>query len=122
MIETPENPDIKELAQQVRELKSQLVLLAAQVKTNGRLARRQNVRQDKELAYLKNIMFCSVLSFGVWMFAGNRIADSEISDENLSKIIELVGLGLTGGVGVTAISRAQKHMEETEEFDADEQG
>lgn len=114
--------DLKELTRRVQTLENQFSLIAVRVRKNGRIARRHNSRQDKELAYLKKVLMAVVLSFGVWSIAGDRIQSAESSNgnEDVSTLVEVLGLVLSGGVGVTAISQTQRQLDGSDKNDDEE--
>lgn len=120
--ELPDQKDqkIKDLTQRVQTLESQYKILAIRVRKNSKLAKQRDIGHDRELVYLKKVLMGVVLSFGIWSFAGDRVQSANLSDENASTLIEVVGWVLSGGVGITAISQTQKHIEDDDENKEDD--
>ena len=95
---------VKDLTQGISSLSERLTALSGQVEINSNLTRRQNIRQDRQLAHLKKILLGVIFSFGIWTFTGSQV-ESKVSDENLSRIIDIANIVLNGGIGVAAISQ-----------------
>lgn len=111
---------IRELSLRIKTLESQVTLLSNRTSNNTKRQKRADAIQNRKLARLEKILICMGASFTVWSIVGNRVRDVELSDENISSIIQVVGYIVTGSVGGLALSQNHKQTKREEEEELDD--